>query len=73
MSGFYANYTLRGPSRKSVAAAWVGRFAIGTLEQNGCVLVFDEESGQQNCGIIAELAARLSAGFGRPPAHCAQS
>src|ERR1700722_105533 len=66
MGSFYTNYTLRGLSQQAVAAALAGRSAIVTPEQDGCVVVFDEESDQQNSEIIAELAARLSTGFGCP-------
>src|ERR1017187_6166492 len=60
MGNFYTNYTLRGPSQQSVAAALAGRSAIVTPAQDGCVVVFDEESDEQNQEIIAELASRLS-------------
>lgn len=60
MGNFYTNYTLRGPSRQSVIAALAGRSAIVSPAQNGCVVVYDEESEEQNEEIIAELAVRLS-------------
>jgi hypothetical protein len=66
MGNFYANYTLRGPSQQVVAEALAGRSAIVTPAQDGCVLVFDEESDDQNGEIIAELAARLSGRFNCP-------
>jgi len=66
MGCFYANFTLRGPSQKSVAAALAGRSAIVTPEQDGCVVVFDEESDQQDFEVIAELASRLSSAFDCP-------
>lgn len=65
MGNFYTNYTLRGPSQESVAAALAGRSAIVTPAQDGCVVVFDEESDEQNPEVIAELASRLSGAF-----HC---
>ena len=37
-----------------------GRSALVTLAHDGCVVVFDEESDEQNDEIIAELASRLS-------------
>lgn len=61
MGNFYTNYTLRGPSQQSVAQALAGRAAIVTPVQDNCVVVFDEESDEQNGEIIAELASRLSA------------
>jgi hypothetical protein len=60
MGNFYTNYTLRGPSRQSVIAALAGRSAIVSPAQDGCVVVYDEESEEQDEEIIAELAARLS-------------
>ena len=41
-------------------AALKGRSTIVTQEQDGCVVVFDEESDSQNDEIIAEFASRLS-------------
>ncbi len=66
MGSFYTNYTLRGPSPKAVAAALAGRSALVTPEQNGCVVVFDEESEDQNQEVIAGLAAWLSEEFQCP-------
>lgn len=60
MGNFYTNYTLRGPSPQAVAAALAGRSAFVTPAQNGCVVVFDEESDEQDTEIITELASRLS-------------
>ncbi len=66
MGSFYTNYTLRGPSQKAVAAALAGRSALVTPEQNGCVVVFDEESEDQNQEVIAGLAGWLSEEFQCP-------
>ena len=60
MGNFYVNYTLRGPNQRAVAAALAGRSSIVSPQQNGCVVVFDEESEEQNQEVIAELASRLS-------------
>ena len=60
MGNFYTSFTLRGPSQESVAAAMAGRSAFVTSAHEGCVVVFDEESDEQNDEIIAELASRLS-------------
>jgi hypothetical protein len=60
MGNFYANYTLRGPSQQAVAAALAGRSAIVTPAQDGCVVVFDEQSDDQDSAAITELATRLS-------------
>lgn len=60
MGNFYTNYTLRGPSQKSVAQVLAGRNAIVTPVQDNCVVVFDEESDEQNGEVIAELASQLS-------------
>jgi hypothetical protein len=66
MGNFYTSYTLRGTSQQSVVAALAGRSAIVTPEQTGCVVVFDEESDEQNQEVIAELASRLSGQFRCP-------
>ena len=66
MGNFYTNYTLRGPSQQTVAKALAGRSAIVTPAQDGCVVVFDEQSDEQNQEVIIELAARLSREFGCP-------
>lgn len=60
MGNFYTNYTLRGPSQQAVAAVLAGRAAIVTPAQVGCVVVFDEQSDDQDSTVITELASRLS-------------
>jgi len=66
MGNFYTSYTLRGPSQQAVAMALAGRASIASPAQDGCVVVFDEESEEQNVEIIAELASRLSGQFNCP-------
>jgi hypothetical protein len=46
-----------------VASVLAGRPALVTSLHEGCVVVFDEESDEQNDEIIAELASRLSGQF----------
>jgi len=60
MGNFYTNFTLRGPSQQAVVEALDGRSAIVTPAQNGCVVVYDEQSDEQDQGIISALAAQLS-------------
>lgn len=60
MGNFYTNYTLRGPSQQAVAVALAGRSAIVTPAKDGCVVVFDEQSDEQDTVVITELALRLS-------------
>jgi uncharacterized protein (DUF433 family) len=60
MGNFYTNYTLRGPSQEAVAAALAERSAIVTPAQDGCVVVFDEASDDQDQKVISELASQLS-------------
>ena len=66
MGNFYTNFTLCGPDQQAVATALAGRSAIVTQEQDGCVVVFDERSDEQDQGVITELAARLSREFHWP-------
>ena len=60
MGNFYTNYTLRGPSQQAVAKALTGRSAIVTPQQDGCVVVFDEQSDDQNSEVLADLSRDLS-------------
>ena len=60
MGNFYTNYTLRGPSQQAVAKALTGRSALVTPQQDGCVVVFDEQSDDQNSELISDLARNLS-------------
>ena len=60
MGNFYTNYTLRGPSPQEIVAALAGRSAIVTPVQDGCVVVFDEESDEQETEVITRLASHLS-------------
>jgi hypothetical protein len=60
MGNFYTNYTLRGPSQQAVAKALTGRSAIVTPQQDGCVVVFDEQSDDQDSEVISSLAGDLS-------------
>lgn len=66
MGNFYTSYTLREPSQQAVAAALAGRSAFVTSTQRECVVVYDEESDEQNDEIIAELTSRLSGQFQCP-------
>ena len=49
-----------------VAEALDGRNAVVTPSQNGCVVVFDEQSDDQDQQVIGDLASRLSG-----ECHCA--
>jgi hypothetical protein len=66
MGNFYTNFTLRGPKPAAVAKALAGRNAFVTPEQDGCVVVFDEQSDEQDQDTITELASRLSETFRCP-------
>ncbi len=66
MGNFYTNYMLRGPSQQAVAKAIVGRKAVVTPAQNECVVVFDEQSDEQDQEVIGNLAAHLSGQFQCP-------
>jgi hypothetical protein len=60
MGNFYTNYTLRGPSQEAVAKALSGRSAIVTPQRDGCVVVFDEQSDEQDLEVITGLARDVS-------------
>ena len=60
MGNFYTNYTLRGPGQQAAAAALAGRSALVTRAQDGCVVVFDEQSDERDTAVISELASHLS-------------
>jgi len=66
MGNFYTNYTLKGPTQEGVAAALRGRKAVVTPAQNGCVVVFDEQSDEQDQEMIGQLASELSRKFACP-------
>lgn len=66
MGNFYTNYTLRGPSPQAVVERLTGRRTIVTREERGCVVVFDQESEEQDGHVIAQFAAFLSREFGCP-------
>jgi hypothetical protein len=66
MGAFYVNYTLRGPTQQSVAAALTGRSAIVTRMEKNCVVVVDEESDEQDQELIAEFGKLLSDRFNCP-------
>ena len=66
MGNFYTNYTLRGPSQQAVVAALAGRSAFVTPPQDGCVVVFDEKSEEQDQEVISELGSQLSQGLACP-------
>ena len=60
MGSFYTNYTLKGPSQKAVAEALAGRNSIVAPSLDGCVVVFDEESDDQDREVCSRLASWLS-------------
>ncbi len=66
MGSFYTNYTLKGPSQQDVANALAGRNTVVTPVRKGCVVVFDEQSDDQDQEAISELASRLSSQFQCP-------
>lgn len=66
MGNFYANYTLKGATQSAVADALSGRRCIVTPAHNGTVVVFDEDSDEQDQDLVSGFAAELSAGFNCP-------
>jgi hypothetical protein len=60
MGNFYVNYTLRGVTQDAVADALAGRACVVTPPANGTVVVFDEESDNQDQAVISSLASDLS-------------
>jgi hypothetical protein len=66
VGSFYTNITLRGPSQQAVAAELSGRRAFVTPIKDGCVVVFDEESEEQDPDVLSGLAAKLSARLACP-------
>jgi hypothetical protein len=61
MGGFFVNYVVRGPNPSEVARLLAGRRAIVTAERNGCIVVFDKESDEQDNDLIRSVAQRMSA------------
>jgi hypothetical protein len=66
MGNFYTNFTLRGPSQQAVADALAGRSAFVTPAKDGSIVVYDEQSDQQDQYVITGLAASLSQEFDCP-------
>ncbi len=60
MGAFYVNYTVANASQKSVARYLSRRKAFVSREQNGALVVFDQESDGQDERVIAKLATQLS-------------
>ena len=63
MGNFYTNYTIRNPNQEDIARFLAGRKAVLTPAHNGYVVVFDEQSDEQDQEIISELASRISREF----------
>ncbi len=61
MGAFYVNYTVKLANQKSVVKALAGRKAFVSPEQSDAVVVFDQQSDNQDQTAIAKLAMRLSA------------
>jgi hypothetical protein len=63
MGNFYVNYTLRNTTQQAVMLALHGRCAAVSPLNNGCLVVFDEASDEQDISVIESLASELSAGL----------
>ena len=66
MGEFYVNYALRGPSQQAVAATLAGRRAAIAPSRNGCIVVFDEASDDQDQSVIGALALKISGDLACP-------
>jgi hypothetical protein len=60
MGNFYTNYTLKGVKQTAVARVLSGRKCIVTPSVHDTVVVFDEQSDDQNFEVISTLASQLS-------------
>ena len=60
MGNFYVNYTVKSTDRRAIAETLRGRHAYISGPHNGCVVVWDEESDQQDPDRITSLGAHLS-------------
>lgn len=60
MGNFYVNYTLRGVTQEAAAKSLAGRTCIVTPTVNETIVVFDEESDNQDQRVISRLATKLS-------------
>jgi hypothetical protein len=63
MGAFYVTYTLRGTNQTSVLRFLAGRRTFVSPEQNGLIVVFDEDHNSHQEEHISILATRLSAGL----------
>lgn len=66
MGSFYVNYTVEWPDQAEVADALSGRRAAVSPSRDGCVVVFDEESDEQDTKVIVNMASWLSYEFSCP-------
>ncbi|MCW0218266.1 MAG: hypothetical protein OJI67_08070 [Prosthecobacter sp.] len=66
MGQFYTNHTIKGPSQQEVADALLGRSAYVTPSLDGCVVVYDELSEEQDAEVISDLGCMLSGQFHAP-------
>lgn len=68
MGTFYTNITLKGVTQAQ-AAAWLNaqkREAYVSPEENGCVVVYDEQSEEMEMDILEALCTALSKHFNCP-------
>jgi hypothetical protein len=63
MGNFYTNLTVKTSDVKAVVAALEGRAAFVAPPQHGCIVVYDEESEDDNdaSGLASELSTSLRA------------
>jgi hypothetical protein len=66
MGNVCTNYTLRGPNQQAVAQPLSGRSAIVTPAQDGSVVVFDEQSDEQDQRVISVFAEDLASTLNCP-------
>ena len=60
MGNFYVNYTVKHSDHKAVAEVLSGRSAYLTHPKDGCIVVIDKQSDEQNPDEITELGVLMS-------------
>ena len=63
MGNFYANYTIKGASPQAVIDAFSARTGFVAPEDNGCIVVYDEQTDMMNAPHEA-IAAKISGTLG---------
>ena len=66
MGNFYVNYTVPGVDAGAVAAALAGRTAMVVGPVDGCTIILDQQSDEQDQAVVQALGSSISAALNSP-------